>query len=59
MSTVADAVRRYRERAEELRTEAAKATDPEVRETLLKAANALDEMATWQPYRSGNSKKAE
>jgi hypothetical protein len=41
--------------AVELRAQAAKATDRAIRETLLKAADACDEMATWQPYRVSKS----
>jgi hypothetical protein len=59
MPTAAEeAAMKYRKRAEELRAEAAKTTDRATRETLLKAADACDEMATWQPYQSGNSTKA-
>ena len=55
MPTAGEAAARYRQRAVELRAEAAKATDRAIRETLLKAADACDEMATWQPYRVSKS----
>jgi len=45
MSTDNEAAAKYRRQAEELRAEAAKTTDPVMRETLLQAANAREVMA--------------
>ena len=52
MSSVDEAAAKYRKRAKELRAEAAKTTDSVMRETLLNAANACEEMATWKPLKS-------
>jgi hypothetical protein len=45
MSTINEPAAKYRNQAEELRAEAAKTTDPVMRETLLDAAKAREEMA--------------
>jgi hypothetical protein len=49
MSTVVEAAMKFRKRAEEIRAEAAEVSDPVLREKLLIAANALEEMAAWKP----------
>ena len=51
MSTVDDAIMKYRKRADELWAQAATETDPEAREALLKAANACEEMASWEAHK--------
>ena len=51
MSTVDEAVVKYRKRADELWARAATETDPVTREALLKAANACEEMATWEAHK--------
>jgi hypothetical protein len=49
MSTVDETAMKFRKRAEEIRAEAASVNDPVLREKLLNAANALEEMAAWKP----------
>jgi len=56
MSTVDEAATKYRKQAEELRAEADKTTDPGMRETLLDAAKASEEMAAWKPRHRGNGR---
>jgi hypothetical protein len=43
---------RFRRRAEELRAEASKTSDPAMRERLLRLAKACEEMATWKLRKS-------
>ena len=43
---------KFRKRAEELRAEAAKESDPTLRNVLLGAADAFEEMARWKPRKT-------
>jgi len=49
MSTVDEAAAKYRKQAKELRAQAAQTTDRVMREKLLNAAKACEEMAVWKP----------